>query len=485
MELSLLIEGRTNLAAQVYRELRQAILDGRVKAGDPLPSSRELAQRLSVARNTIVAVYERLMGEGYLESRSGSGTFVAHSLTRSVSARDLGSQAIPAQLSAFAQRLSPPAQIVPRRDLPFDFRPGVPELAQFPIDMWRKLASKELRKLNRSAAYYGNSAGLPALREAIVRTIRQTRAVTADLEDLIITNGSQQALDLVARILINPGDAVAIEEPCYPAAKAVFSAMGARLVPVPVDDDGIVPESLPQDARLVYVTPSHQFPLGVPLSLARRRALLNWAATKNATIIEDDYDSEFRYTGRPLDSLQGLDHHGTVAYLGTFSKVLFPGLRLGYLIAPDVLRPHLIAAKWITDRHTEAFEQFIMARFINEGHFARYLKRMQRIYADRHEALIKALNRHTPWLRPLPAVAGLHLTALMPADGPMVDDLITRAAATGVGLYSIASFHHRPPAHQGLMFGFGACPLQDIDEGIRRLGNVFRAMMREGTKAIA
>jgi GntR family transcriptional regulator/MocR family aminotransferase len=483
MELSLLIEGRDNLAAQIYRQLRQAILDGRVKAGDQLPSSRELAQRLSVARNTVVAVYERLLGEGYLESRSGSGTYVSHSLTRSGSGRDPGRQGMPVRLSAFAQRLSPPAQIVPRRDLPFDFRPGVPELARFPIDIWRKLAAKELRQLNRSAAYYGNSAGLPALREAIVRTIRQTRAVTADLDDVIVTNGSQQGLDLVARVLINPGDVVAVEEPCYPAARAVFSSMGANLVPVPVDDDGLVTERLPRDARLIYVTPSHQFPLGVPLSLARRRALLTWAAAKNATIIEDDYDSEFRYAGRPLDSLQGLDRHGIVVYLGTFSKVLFPGLRLGYLIAPSALRAYLVAAKWITDRHTEAFEQHIMACFIGEGHFARYLKRMQRIYADRHDALIKALNRHAPWLTPLPAVAGLHLTALMPQDGPPVDDLITRAAATGVGLYSISSFYERSPSRQGLMFGFGACRLEDIDEGVRRMGNVFRAMMREGPKA--
>jgi GntR family transcriptional regulator/MocR family aminotransferase len=475
MDLSLLVEGSRHLSAQVYRQLREAILDGRLKTGEKLPSSRELALRLSISRNTVTAAYERLASEGYLDTSTGSGTYVSQSLAREPKRRVPDGAAVVPKLSDFAQRLTFPGPIVPRRDLPFDFRPGVPDLAHFPVDAWRRLTARQLRRLSKTLAYYGGPDGLPSLRQGIARAISHTRAVICTADDVIVTSGAQQALDLVTRVLVGCGDTVAVEDPGYPAALAVFRAMGARIAPVPVDRDGLVVDALPNEARVVYVTPSHQFPLGVPLSLARRRQLLAWAAQRNAAVIEDDYDSEFRYGGRPLDSLQGLDRTGAVIYLGTFSKVLFPGLRLGYIVAPGPLRPLLLAAKWITDRHTEAVEQHRMAGFIAEGHFARYLRSMQKIYSARHAALLRALERRTPWLKPLPSAAGLHLTALLPRRFP-VEDFIVRCAATGVGLYSIAPFYQIPPARGGLMFGFGACELADIDEGIRRMANVHASM---------
>jgi GntR family transcriptional regulator / MocR family aminotransferase len=283
----------------------------------------------------------------------------------------------------------------------------------------------------------------------------------------------QRFIDPEARILVEPGDIVAVENPGYPAAVAAFRAHGARIAPVPVDDRGILPDALPRKAKMVYVTPSHQFPLGVALSLDRRRALLEWARRHNAVIVEDDYDSEFRYGGRPLDSLQGLDTTGRVIYLGTFSKVLFPSLRLGFVILPESLRATFLAAKWITDRHTETIEQHVLADFMNEGHFARHIRRMQRIYAERHEALLEALRRWLPFVAPLPSMSGLHLAGLLPREF-RVSDLIARSAATGVGLYAIEPFYQRY-AQPGLLFGFGSCTTPDIKEGVRRVANVVRA----------
>lgn len=480
VELSILVESGQPLATQIYGQIRQAILDGRLTRGAKLPSSRDLARQLGVSRNTVLVAYERLVAEGYLDAATGSGTFVSTALSADADVETPADESSPVEsdrhLSSFARRLRHPQPIVPRRDLPYDFRPGVPELADFPIDTWRRIATRQLRSLSRSLAYYGDTAGLWELRRAIAQYLGYSRAVACRADDLIITSGTQQALDLIARVTIEPGrDTVAVEEPGYPAALAVFRAMGARVVPTPVDVSGIRVDAIPPEARLIYVTPSHQFPLGVTLSLARRRALLQHAVQHGSIVIEDDYDSEFRYDTRPLDSLQGLDRGGSVViYVGSFSKVLFPGLRLGYIVAPPSLRPALLAAKWITDRHTEAFEQHVMATFINEGHFTRYLRRMQRSYAARRAALLEAVRRWAPWIEPLPSSAGLHLTGLVPPGLP-VEELTSRAAATGVGIYSIALFYHQAGL-DGLMFGFGACTPTDINEGIRRLANVHAAL---------
>jgi GntR family transcriptional regulator/MocR family aminotransferase len=474
VELSITIEGRNRLSTQVYRQIRAAILSERMQVGERLPATRELARQLNVSRNTIISAYDRLVSEGYLRASLGSGTYVEHHLSGPASGPDRASSPEPPALSGFARRLVHPAPIVPKHDLPYDFRPGVPELRLFPMAAWRRIAARHWRRLNASVAYYGDPAGDPTLRSAVARYFAHSRALHCTGDDVLIVSGSQQALDLIARILIEPGDVVAVEDPGYPAALAAFRAHGARIAPIPVDSDGICTSALPRKAKLVYVTPSHQFPLGVPLSLARRRALLDWARRTSSLIIEDDYDSEFRYGGRPLESLQGLDNAGRVIYLGTFSKVLFPSLRLGFVAMPPSLRASFLAGKWITDRHTETTEQHIIADFINEGHFGRHVRRMQRLYAQRYEVLLEALERWLPIFSPLPSISGLHLAGFLP-DRFRVADLIARSAATGVGLYAIEPFYQRN-ARPGLLFGFGNCATADITEGIRRVGNVYRTI---------
>lgn len=478
MELSILIEGGSRLSDQVYRGIRRAILDGRLAVNERLPASRDLGRQLKVSRNTVLAAYERLTSEGYLRSRVGSGTFVDQPLFEGGEAKRKVPRTATARLSGFGRRLLPPQAIVPRRDLPFDFRPGIPDLKHFPISAWRRISTRQSRQLSPSSAYYGDAAGDTLLREAIAHHFSQSRALHCTGDDIIIVNGSQQALDIIARLLIEPNDVVVVENPVYPAALATFRAAGARIISVPVDDEGLCTDRLPKTAKLIYVTPSHQFPLGVPLALSRRRALLQWAEHNRVVVVEDDYDSEFRYGGRPLDALQGLDNGGCVIYLGTFSKILFPSLRLGFVVPPPNLYRPFLAAKWITDRHTETGEQRIISEFIREGHLARYVRRMQHVYFDRQQILIESLKRHLPAISPLPAVAGLHIAGFLPNGFP-VDELIARSAATGVGLYSIAPFYISA-VRAGLMFGFGSCNASDIAEGVARMSKVYEAMARSG-----
>lgn len=475
MELAIKINGGNHLAAQLYHEIRQAILNGRLRPGERLPATRELSKSLHVSRNTVIDAYERLASEGYLDARVGSGTYISRSLPGQPQGPRHSRSSIPLQVTRWAQSLVEPVYTPPQRDLPYDFRLGRPELSRFPVDLWNRISAKLLRAFSREFAYYGDSAGYRPLREAIARYLAHARAVVTDPDHVVITSGSQQALDLLARVLIEEGDPVVVEDPGYPAAIATFRAAGARILPIPVDDEGIRVDLFPEQARLAYVTPSHQFPTGVPLSLMRRKALLQWAQAQRAVIIEDDYDSEFRYIDRPIESLQGLDEANVVVYLGTFSKVLFPSLRLGYVIVPDSLLGPILAAKWITDRHTPALEQRIVATFMQEGHYQRYLRRMHRLYTDRRKVLLSGLAHHTEdWITPSPSVAGLHVTGWLPSHFD-VDALITRAEAVGVSIYSITPFFQRNP-RPGLVFGFGACRSSHIREGIRRLANVLSTM---------
>ena len=460
---------------RLYRRLREAILDGRVIPGERLPSTRELARSLALSRNTVTEVYERLGREGYLEGKHGSGTYVAEHVSASEHATAHADGA-PVRISEWAKRLPRSRSVVPTRELVHDFRPGLPDLANFPIDIWRRLAARNLREMSNDVGRYGDAAGHAPLRNAIARYLAHSRAVKCNAGDVVVCNGSQQALDLLGRVLVEPGTCVAIENPGYTPAASIFEAMGATVAPVPVDMQGIVVEQIPRDARVVYVTPSHQFPLRITLSLPRRKALLEFARRTGAIIVEDDYDSEFRFGGRPMESLQGLDRAGVVVYLGTFSKVLFPGLRLGYIVAPPSLHGAMVAAKWITDRHTSALEQLVMTDFIALGHFERHLRRMERGYRERRQVLIDSLARFASrWLAPLPSHAGLHVTADLPM-GFDVEELVLRASEAGVGVYSITPFYRRS-ARPGLIFGYGTCSVADIVEGVRRVGGILRSMV--------
>ncbi|MGW4801801.1 MocR-like pyridoxine biosynthesis transcription factor PdxR, partial [Nonomuraea sp. NPDC004297] len=405
MDVHISLEGRGDLAAQIYRQLLDAILDGRLRSGERLPPTRELARRLEVSRNTVALAYDRLGADGFLVGRAGAGTFVAAEPVRGRAAPE----GVVRPRTVWAGLDPPPGPPTAR----YDFRVGVPDARLFPMETWRRLVARELRA---SAAGYGDPAGHGPLREAIARHVGLSRSVHAGPDDVLITNGAQQALDLVGRVLIEPGAVVAVEEPGYPPARLLFRSLGARVASVPVDGEGIDVTAIPHAASLVYVTPSHQFPLGTPMSLARRAALLAWAERRRAVIVEDDYDSEFRFGARPLEPLQSLDRAGRVIYVGSFSKTLLPMLRLGFLIAPASLAPALRAARRLSDWHGELPTQAALARFIDEGLLARHIRKATREYAARHALIVAALGEFL-----VPSTAGLHLCALGVSVRPAPD----------------------------------------------------------------
>jgi GntR family transcriptional regulator/MocR family aminotransferase len=473
MDVHVALAGRGDLSVRIYRQLFDAVADGRLRPGERLPPTREMARRLAVSRNTVALAYERLAAEGILEGRAGAGTFVsAVPGPRGARRAPSGAAVSPRRVwSALPPVWRGAAPEVP----PFDFRAGNPDPHLFPYATWRRLVARELRPSCFRQTDYGDPAGHQGLRAAIARHVGVARGVRAEAEDVIVTQGAQQALDLVGRVLIDPGACVAVEAPGYPPARHLFRSLGARVVGVPVDAEGLVVSALPRAARLVYVTPSHQFPLGMPLSSGRRAALLAWAEAAGAVVVEDDFDSEFRFAGRPLDPLQNLDRLGRVVYVGSFSKVMLPALRLGFLIAPASLQPALREAKWLSDGHAPLPTQAALARFIDGALLARHIRKVSREYQARHariaEALAGPLGR---WLRPVPSAAGLHLAAFA-APGVDVARVVERAAARGIAVRTLSFFGDGPEEPDGLVIGYGAIPTARVDEGLRRLRDCFRA----------
>jgi GntR family transcriptional regulator/MocR family aminotransferase len=353
----------------------------------------------------------------------------------------------------------------------FDFRTGLPDSSLFPFETWRRLMVRQLDRAAVGTGAYADPAGHPDLRAAVARQVGLSRGIPASPDDVVITNGTQQALDLVARVLLAPGDRVAVEDPGYEPPRLLFRSLGARVVGVPVDGRGLVVEALPADARLVYVTPSHQYPLGTTMALERRLALLDWARRHRAALVEDDYDSEFRFGGRPLEPLQTLDTAGVVVYVGSFSKTLLPTLRLGFLVVPRALRDAVHRAKYVTDWHTSLPVQAALARFIDDGDFARHLRRANARYRTRHDLLVRVLSRDfAGHLEVVPSAAGLHVSALVRrATAGQLDAVVARAADAGVAVQQLAWFALAPPARPGLVLGYGAIPAGRIEEGLRRL----------------
>ncbi|HEU5107220.1 MAG TPA: PLP-dependent aminotransferase family protein [Micromonosporaceae bacterium] len=468
MDLQVKLDGQRDLAGQIYRQIRAVILTGRLRPGDPVPATRELARRLGVARSTVGAAYDRLAGEGFLDSRVGAGTFVSPAVRAEPPDQPTG--------GALRPRPDWPVHRVwehfPAVHAEFDFRAGIPDLRMFPFGSWRRMISAQLRPTAMRSSLYGETAGVKALRRAIARHVGTSRAVDAHPDNVIVTNGTQQALDLVARVLLGPGDCVAVEEPGYPAPWDLFRTLGARVVPVPVDDQGMVVERIPAEARMVYVTPSHHFPLGVTMSLSRRMALLAWAGERNAAVVEDDYDSEFRFGGRPLESLQGMDRAGRVVYVGTFSKTMLPALRMGFLVAPPSLVPALHHAKFVSDWHSPTPAQAALAEFIDEGLFARHVRRMRTEYQARQETIISSLPADGV-MTPLPSAAGMHVAVLLPADVP-VDTLplARKAWAADVALHPLSDFYAGAPPRAGLILGYGGIDRARIPDGLVRLRGV-------------
>ena len=472
MDVHITLQGRKNLSGEIYRQLRRAIVDGRLRPGGLLPPTRHLAERLNVARMTVTVAYEHLIAEGFVVSRVGAGTFVAE---------DVGHRR-PAAAPKYEGVLRPRAvwngialPTVFATPATYDFRTGLPEASWFPHRVWRLLLVRAMRAPEVAGGVYQDPAGLPSLRAAIANHVALARGVNSRVDDVLVTNGTQQALDLIARVLLAPGDVIAVEDPGYQLSCRLFASLGLRVVGVRVDEQGLVVDSLPRRARAVYVTPSHQFPLGVAMSLQRRQALLTWAENNGSAIIEDDYDSEFRFTGRPLDALQSLDVAGRVIHVGSFSKTLLPTLRIGYIVSPPSLHGALCRAKFVSDWHTSSLVQAALAQFIETGGYARHIRRLNRRYRERHTLMTQTVSRDfADHLELVPSSTGLHVTALARRLSiAQLEAVCAQAAERDVAVRALAGCAVTKPSIPGLMLAYGAIDLTGITEGLRRLRRCF------------
>jgi GntR family transcriptional regulator / MocR family aminotransferase len=480
------LDGHGPIYQQIYQALRAAILSGALPAHTRLSSTRSLAQETGVSRNTVVIAYEQLLAEGYIVGQLGSGTFVApeipdvaHTVAERGRIANAAEDGIGYDCSAYATRArrAPSPVMKPRtRAVRYDFRYGLPDLEAFPFDIWRKLLARHIRAAAAAPLMYGAPEGSIRLREVITGYLRRARGVQCDPDQVIVVNGSQQALDLIARTLIDPDDVVVIENPNYLGAREVFLAAGAQLAPGLVDEEGLNIERLPPSAkraRLIYVTPSHQFPTGAVMPLARRLALLAWAAAHGSYVIEDDYDSEYRYQGRPIEAMQSLDRDGRVIYVGTMSKILFPALRLGYLVLPKPLVEVFRTVKYLSDRHTASLQQDVVTEFVAQGHFERHLRRTRTRNAQRRVALLRALEREFgDAISVQGANAGLHVLAWFCNRAPEdAEVIVARAEQARIGVYAVTPYYlDRPPA-AGLVLGYAALNESEIDTGITLLAD--------------
>lgn len=465
---------------QLAAELRSSILAGNLPPGVPLPSSRRAAFELGVSRNVVVQAYELLQLEGYLDSAVGSGTWVRESLPRHllgpVEPADTkwSSGSAAGRLSERGERLAGAGRRALEGSRPNGpFRPGAVDPELFPARAWARISGRLWRSRGRELVPYGDPGGHRSLREQLALHLARHRAVRCDAERIVVVPGSQQALDLVVRLLTDPGDRAIVEEPGYPGIHTALAANGVRSRPAAVDADGIDDAAVRAagEARMLYATPSHQYPLGSTLTLDRRLRLLDWAAGSDAWIVEDDYDSEFRYGSRPLPSLQGLDPHGRVIYLGTFSKILAPGLRLAYLVVPETLVDAFRAAVRATLHHPPIALQATLGAFIAEGHLERHVARVLGVYRKRRSALVDALSdRLGDVLELLPSAAGLHLTALMP---PGVDDAaVSRAAARrSIDAPALSGHYLAPPRRAGVLLGFGSADVDQLRDAVDGLSD--------------
>jgi len=473
MELHISLIGRQDLSGEIYRQLRRAIVEGQLRPGDPLPPSRELARQLTVSRTTVTGAYDRLAGEGFVTSRVGAGTVVSEHLApaRSRPKNKRIGDALRARPVWDAIRL-PTVFDQPAR---FDFRSGIPDAALFPHDAWRRLMARQLRSEAHGTIVYDAPAGNRRLREAIARHIGVSRGVETSADDVIVTNGTQQALNVIAQVLLSPGDHIAVEDPGYAPARWAFEALGVRVRGVAVDRDGLDVDGLPKQARAVYVTPSHQYPLGVSMTLPRRLALLAWADRHNIAVIEDDYDSEFRFGGRPIEPLRMLDTTGRVIYVGSFSKTLLPTLRLGFVVAPPSLREAIHKAKFVIDWHTSTTIQAVLADFIDGGGFARHIRKVREIYRARHRMITDTLARNfADHLELVPSTVGLHIAAIArSASADQISVVAHRASDTGVAVQELSRLGVDSPGPPGLLLGYGAIPTARIEDGLRRLQSCF------------
>src|SRR5271165_2072462 len=468
----------------LYTSLRAEILEGRLRPGTRLPATRDLARQYGLARGTIVNAFEQLQSEGYIEGSVGSGTYVNKILPDELlQAPRRESAALPApnkrrlRLSAYAGRvkLFPNFEIRPSRA----FRANMPALDLFPTTLWAQVAARRLRRVSANLLLGCGPLGYPPLRDAVATYLSTSRGVKCVVDQVVIVSGIQEAIDLAARLLLNPGDRVCMENPGYPGAATAFKAVGAKVSAIDVDGAGMrVHDASMRGARLVYVTPGHQFPLGVTMSVARRLQLLDWAAKSGALILEDDYDSEYRYAGRAVPALQGFDRHGLVLFTGSFSKVLFPSLRIGYLVVPPDLADYFSATLSVTNRHAPLLEQAVLSDFITEGHFGRHLRRMREVYAERLSVLLEGAKQSLHGLLEISGVeAGLQIAGWLSRG---IDGELAAAAAAkrDVEVIPLSRYSRGRMAREGLQLGFAAVGVKEILRGIRELAIALESELR-------
>ena len=471
MDIFLDPESGKPLTGQLYEQLRLAISGGRLLPGDQLVPSRQLAGELGVSRHTVTTAYGRLVAEGYAEGRAGGGSVVA-------SASPAAPKAVGA---AAALRPSPrfagwsPYFQRPSYGYRFDLRPGLSDPALFPAAMWRRRVAAAVAA---EAREYGDPAGRIRLRRAIAGWVARSRSVAAREDTVVVTCGTQHGIDLVTRVLLEPGDCVAVEDPGYVPAARLFGALGAKVVGVPVDDQGLIVDLLPPSARIVYVTPSHQYPLGMTMSMSRRRALLRWAEQHDAAVIEDDYDTEFRYVDRPLEPLQALDTNGRVVYVGSFSKTFSPSVRLGFVVVPSPLAEPVIALRQLIDWHPPIAMQTALAGFIEDGLLDKHIRRSRRVYADRHQILTAALaGPLAGQLTARASNAGLHVAAML-REGLREKEVLQVAARHGIAVSGLHDCFRTLPAQPGLVIGFGAVSTTELPAALRMLDRALASQSR-------
>jgi len=471
----------TPLYRWLYEQLRAAILAGRLRPGARLPATRDLAEAYRLSRATIIAAFEQLKSEGYVEGRTGSGTYVSKVLPEQLlqAGRTREERRLPHRrilLSAYARRLRPfrsrPAQLVRA------FRPNQAALDLFPTTLWAQVAARRLRRVSTKLLAGGETLGYRPLREAVAEYLNTSRGVKCTADQVLIVSGAQEGLDRTARLLLNPGELAWMEEPGYPGAAAVLRAVGARICGVPVDAEGLDLERgirrWPRP-KLVYVTPAHQFPLGVTMSLRRRLALLEWARQAGVLIFEDDYDSEYRYSGRPVPALQGLDRAGVVIFGGSFSAVMFPAMRLGYLVVPPEMVDVFAAAQSVSTHHPPLLGQAVLCDFIREGHFARHIRRMRQVYAERLGVLLKAAREKLAGLVEISNVeAGLQTVGWL-QPGLDAEATAQAAARRDVELVPLRRYAFGRAGKNGIVLGFAAVEPRELRRGVEQLAAILRA----------
>lgn len=461
------------LRQQIYEEFRNRVIRRELQSGQLVPSTRELARDLKISRLPVLEAYAQLLAEGYFETRVGSGTFIASSLqVVSTPAHSAGQARSPV-----ARPISKRAAALPKYERPAwaeslgPFQVGQPELHDFPMDIWSRLVGRYARSMRVKGLQYGDPFGIPELRRAIATYLQASRAVRCTPEQIIIVSGSQQALDLSARVLLDPDVPAWVEDPGYWLVRHVVTAAGCRMVPVPVDSDGLNVHAgmkLCRNARVAFVSPSHQYPLGVTMAAARRLDLLAWAETANAWIIEDDYDSEYRYDSTPIASLQGLDSNHRVVYIGNFSKVMFPSMRLGYVVVPPDLVERFAAVRQTMDICPPHTNQAVMTEFIREGHFSRHLRRMRPVYEERRRVLVEALQRELGGRCHIVGdAAGMHLTIYV--DGCDDSGIALRAAERSLWLSPLSASYAGGASRAGFVLGFGNTRVGQIPAAVTQL----------------